>query len=77
MTSERRDLLKDRVERIRKSQILWQELTLEAHNIDRDHGFSRKCGGDGIALNRQRLVPYYGQEDGKPFQNLLEWITEL
>ena len=77
MTPERRGLLWDRVERVRRAELLWQELALQANSIDRTHGFSQGNGGAGVSLRRQTLDPYYGEAEGKPFQNLLEWITDL
>ena len=77
MTTDRKNSLSDCVRRAQCLQTEWQEVTFNAHRIDREHGLSQKPGAEGIAVKRAPVETFYGQEDGKPFQNILEWISEL
>ena len=77
MTADRKESLSNCVRKAQRLQSTWQEINFNAHRIDREHGFSQKPGGEGIVIQRTPVKIFYGQEDGKPFQNILEWISEL
>ena len=77
MTDERRVNLSSCVKKAKNLQLEWQTVNTQAHAIDREHGFSQKPGGEGIVAKIPPVDTFYGEEDGKPFQNILEWISEL
>ena len=52
-------------------------MLLKILETDRIQGFSRKDGGPGVAPKPAPLELFWAQEDNKPFQNLLEWISQL
>ena len=78
MTDERVSNLEDCVASARQMQIRWQKLLLLIRKTDRTYGFSQMSAAAGLAPPTPITVDtYWGEQDGKPFQNLVEWLAEL
>ena len=78
ITVEKRRSLEKCVTDGRSLQIRWQKLQLLIRKADGRHGFSQTSAVSAAAPPTPVEVDtFWGQLDGKPFQNLVEWIAEL
>ena len=78
MTAERTRSLRKCVADGRSLQIRWQKLLLLIRKADGRHGFSQTSAVSAAAPSTPiEVETFWGQMEGKPFQNLVEWLAEL
>ena len=64
---------------VREQELTWRRLTSKIHELDRIHGFNRKSHDPLAAalLKDCKQETFYGGEDNRPFQNILEWCNTI
>ena len=75
--SDRRRSLDKIVTEVREQELTWRRLTSRIQELDRLHGFSSHDPVAPALLKDFHQGIFYGGQDNRPSQNILEWCKDL
>ena len=76
-SSDRRRSLDKIVTEVREQELTWRRLTSQIQELDRLHGFSTHDPVAPALLKDVQQGMFYGGQDNRPSQNILEWCKDL